>query len=163
MALWVVGPKNIKKTKSSWPSKNGFGHNSAGLNPILMSACMLKDTIINKMFRAPGPHRADFWRFYEGFTFFLKILVEFLNSFVSVVRSGHLFGNPVILLSASQFWYIWLRIKLAVWLPCTGKCPKPPNRYIWLRIWTNVRLGWLSGYWLRTGHQPDNANRATGP
>ena len=53
-------PKGHEKTKSSWPSKNGFGHNSAGLSPILMSVCMVKDTIINKIFRAPGPHRADF-------------------------------------------------------------------------------------------------------
>ena len=53
-------PKGHEKTKSSWPSKNGFGHNSAGLSPILMSVCMVKDTIINKFFRAPGPHRADF-------------------------------------------------------------------------------------------------------
>ena len=53
-------PKGHETTKSSWPSKNGFGHNSAGLSPILMSVCMVKNTIINKIFRAPGPHRADF-------------------------------------------------------------------------------------------------------
>ena len=53
-------PKGHEKTTSSWPSKNGFGHNSAGLSPILMSVCMVKDTIMNKIFRAPGPHRADF-------------------------------------------------------------------------------------------------------
>ena len=29
-------PKGHEKTKSSWPSKNGFGHNSAGLSPILI-------------------------------------------------------------------------------------------------------------------------------
>ena len=53
-------PRRHGKSTSSWPSKNGFGHNSAGLSPILMSVCMVKDTIINKIFRAPGPHRADF-------------------------------------------------------------------------------------------------------
>ena len=44
-------PKGHEKTKSSWPSKNGFGHNSAGLSPILMRICMVKDTFINKIFR----------------------------------------------------------------------------------------------------------------
>ena len=53
-------PKGHEKAKSSWPGKNCFGHNSPGLSPILMSVCMVKDTIINKLFRAPGPHRADF-------------------------------------------------------------------------------------------------------
>ena len=53
-------PRRHGKSKSSWPSKNGFGHNSPGLSPILMSGCMVKDTIINQIFRAPGPHRADF-------------------------------------------------------------------------------------------------------
>ena len=52
-------PKGPEKTKSSWPSKNCFGHNSSGLSPILMSVCMVKDTIINRFFRAPGPHRTD--------------------------------------------------------------------------------------------------------
>ena len=52
-------PKGHEKTKSSWPSKNGFGYNSAGVSPILRRIWMVKDTIINKNFRAPGPHRAD--------------------------------------------------------------------------------------------------------
>ena len=37
-------PRRHGKSKSSWPSKNGFGHNSAGLSPILMRICMVKDT-----------------------------------------------------------------------------------------------------------------------
>ena len=53
-------PKGHEKSKSSWPSKNGFGHNSAGLSPILIRICMVKDTIINKIVRAPGPHGTDF-------------------------------------------------------------------------------------------------------
>ena len=53
-------PRRHGKSKSSWPSKNGFGHNSAGLSPILMRICMVKDTIMNKIFRAPGPHGTDF-------------------------------------------------------------------------------------------------------
>ena len=53
-------PRRHGKSKSSWPSKNGFGHNSAGLSPILIRICMVKDTIMNKIFRAPGPHGTDF-------------------------------------------------------------------------------------------------------
>ena len=53
-------PEGHGKSKSSWPSKNGFGHSSAGISPIWMRICMLKDTIINLTFRAPGPHRTDF-------------------------------------------------------------------------------------------------------
>ena len=53
-------PKRHGKSKSSWPSKNGFGHNSAGLSPNLIRMCMVKDTIINENFRAPGPHGTDF-------------------------------------------------------------------------------------------------------
>ena len=41
-------PRGYGKSKSSWPSKNGFGHNSAGLSPILIRICMVKDTIMNK-------------------------------------------------------------------------------------------------------------------
>ena len=53
-------PRRHGKSKSSWPSKNGFGHNSAGLSPILIRICMVKNTIMNKSFRAPGPHGTDF-------------------------------------------------------------------------------------------------------
>ena len=52
-------PRRHGKSKSSWPSKNGFGHNSAGLSPILTRICMVKDTIMNKNFRVPGPHGTD--------------------------------------------------------------------------------------------------------
>ena len=47
-------PRRHGKSKSSWPSKNDFGHNSAGLSPILIRICMVKYIIINNIFEILG-------------------------------------------------------------------------------------------------------------
>ena len=53
-------PRRHGKSKSSWPSKNDFGHNSARLSPVVIRICMVKHTTTNQHFRDPGPHGTDF-------------------------------------------------------------------------------------------------------